>query len=80
MYSASSSVGSAAIQIARAKGSQVIAISQGEHASQLRDLGADIVLDETGIDIVRSGESRYRGAGCDIGASYIGSGHLATVD
>jgi len=31
----------------------VIAISRGEHAAKLRQIGATIVLDEAGIDIIR---------------------------
>lgn len=50
---ASSSIGTAAVQIAAAKGATVIAISKGEYAGQLRDIGAKIVLDSKGIDLVR---------------------------
>jgi len=53
IYSASSSIGTAAVQIANAKGATVIAISRGEHAAKLRQIGATIVLDEAGIDIIR---------------------------
>jgi NADPH:quinone reductase-like Zn-dependent oxidoreductase len=53
IYSASSSIGAAAVQIAKAKGATVIAISQGEHAARLREIGATIVLDEAGMDIIR---------------------------
>jgi len=53
IYSASSSVGAAAVQIANSKGATVIAISRGEHAAQLREIGATIVLDESGMDIIR---------------------------
>jgi len=51
--SADSSIGIAAVQIARGKGSTVIAISKEEYAGQLRELGANIVLDERGSDLVR---------------------------
>lgn len=53
IHSASSSIGTAAVQIAKSKGATVIAISKSDHASQLREIGATIVLDEAGIDIVR---------------------------
>ena len=53
IHSASSSVGVAAVQIAQSKGATVIAISKGEHAARLREIGATIVLDEAGMDIVR---------------------------
>lgn len=50
---AASPVGIAAVQIASAKGSQVIAISGNESAAQLREIGAHIVLDSGGSDLVR---------------------------
>ena len=50
---AASPVGIAAVQIASAKGSQVIAISGNESAAQLREIGAHIVLDGGGSDLVR---------------------------
>lgn len=50
---AASPLGIAAVQIASAKGSQVIAISSSESAAQLREVGAQIVLDEAGSDLVR---------------------------
>ena len=50
---AASPLGIAAVQIARAKGSLVIAISRSESAAQLREVGADIVLDDAGSDLVR---------------------------
>ena len=53
IYAASSSVGTAAVQIAQAKGATVITISKGEHAAKLRQIGATIVLDEAGMDIIR---------------------------
>ncbi len=53
IQNASSSIGTAAIQIAHAKGSKVIAISNGKFAAQLREIGADIVLDASGRDIIR---------------------------
>lgn len=53
IHSASSSIGTAAVQIANAKGATVIAISKGEHAAKLRQIGATIVLDQAGMDIIR---------------------------
>ena len=50
---AASPLGIAAVQIASAKGSQVIAVSGSENAAQLREIGADIVLDDAGSDLVR---------------------------
>lgn len=50
---AAGSVGASAVQIARARGAKVIAISQGEFAARLQDIGADIVLEDAGDDLVR---------------------------
>ncbi|MDE2952039.1 MAG: zinc-binding alcohol dehydrogenase family protein [Chloroflexota bacterium] len=53
IQSAASPLGIAAVQIASAKGAQVIAISGSDVAAQLREIGAHIVLDEAGSDLVR---------------------------
>ena len=50
---AAGAVGAAAVQIARARGAKVIAISRGEFAAELRNIGADIVLEDAGDDLVR---------------------------
>ena len=50
---AAEAVGTAAVQIARARGAKVIAISEAEFASSLREFGADIVLEDSGDDLVR---------------------------
>ncbi len=50
---AASDIGTAAVQIARAKGAKVIAISESAFASQLREIGADIVLEHANDDLVR---------------------------
>lgn len=53
IYNAASSVGTAAVQIASVKGAKVIAISKGDHAARLREIGATVVLDDAGVDIIR---------------------------
>lgn len=50
---AASSVGTAAVQIAAARGAKVIAICEGEFAGNLHAVGADIVLEDAGADLVR---------------------------
>ena len=50
---AAGSVGASAVQIARARGAKVIAISEGQFAARLHDIGADIVLEDAGDDLVR---------------------------
>lgn len=50
---AAGGVGASAVQIAAVRGATVIAISEGEFAAQLHDIGADIVLEDAGGDLVR---------------------------
>ena len=50
---AASPVGSSAVQIARARGAKVIAISEGNFAGSLHEIGADIVLEDAGDDLAR---------------------------
>ena len=50
---AASSVGAAAVQITAARGAQVIAIDDSQFAGHLRGIGADIVLEDAGGDLVR---------------------------
>lgn len=47
------SVGVSAVQIAAARGAKVIAICQGQLAAELRGIGADVVLEDAGGDLVR---------------------------
>ena len=53
IHDAASCVGIASIQIARAKGARVIAICKNDKAARLQVIGADIVLDDAGSDLVR---------------------------
>ena len=46
-------VGAAALQIASARGAKVIAISRGEFAAGLHEIGADVVLEDVGDDLAR---------------------------
>ncbi len=46
-------VGASAVQIAGARGAKVIAISEGEFAGRLHEIGADIALEDAGEDLVR---------------------------
>lgn len=46
-------IGAAAVQIASARGAKVIAISQGEFAAPLQEIGAQVVLEDAGQDLVR---------------------------
>ena len=53
VHDAASDIGRAAVQIAGARGAQVIAISAGKFAANLREIGADVVLEDAGNDLVR---------------------------
>ena len=46
-------VGASAVQIASARGAKVIAISEGEFAAKLHEIGANVVLEDAGDDLVR---------------------------
>ena len=50
---AAGSVGAAAVQITAARGARVIAISENQFVSDLHGIGADIVLEDVGGDLVR---------------------------
>ena len=50
---AAGAVGASAVQIARVRGAKVIAISRGEFAAKLHEIGADVVLEDAGDDLVR---------------------------
>lgn len=63
---AACSLGAAAVQIASEAGARVIAISPLEHAEQLRAIGADIVLEDAGDDLVRQVKVATAGAGANL--------------
>ncbi|MCY3834380.1 MAG: zinc-binding alcohol dehydrogenase family protein [Chloroflexi bacterium] len=46
-------IGASAVQIANARGAKVIAISAGEFAAPLQEIGAQVVLEDAGKDLVR---------------------------
>ena len=50
---AAGSVGASAVQIAAARGARVIAISASQFVGELHGIGADIVLEDAGGDLVR---------------------------
>ncbi len=50
---AAGSTGASAVQIAAVRGAKVIAICEGDFAADLHDIGADIVLEDAGGDLVR---------------------------
>lgn len=50
---AAGSIGAATVQIAAARGAQVIAISESQFVAELRGIGANIVLEDAGGDLAR---------------------------
>ena len=50
---AAGALGASAVQIGRARGAKIIAISKGRYAANLQEIGADIVLEDVGDDLVR---------------------------
>ena len=67
IHSAASGIGAAAVQIAADRGAQVIAISGGQFAANLRAIGAGIVLEDAGNDLVR----QVQVATDELGASLV---------
>ena len=63
---AACSLGGAAAQIASGAGARVIAISPLEFAEQLQAIGADIVLEDAGDDLVRQVKVATDGAGANL--------------
>lgn len=63
---AASSLGAAAVQIANQAGARVIAISPLEYAEELQTIGADIVLEDAGDDLVRQVKVATAGAGANL--------------
>lgn len=50
---AAGALGASAVQIGRARGAKVIAIGAGKYAARLQEIGADIVLEDAGDDLIR---------------------------
>jgi NADPH:quinone reductase-like Zn-dependent oxidoreductase len=57
IYGASGAIGSAAVQLAKARGAHVTAVVAGRHMERVKSLGADRVIDYTAEDFTRIGES-----------------------
>lgn len=67
VHAAAGGVGSAAVQLGKAAGAQVIAVAGGpEKASAARQLGADVVIDHWDEDFVDIVREATRGHGADV--------------
>ncbi len=56
IYGASGAIGSAAVQLAKARGAHVTAVVAERHMERVKSLGADRVIDYTAEDFTRIGE------------------------
>ena len=78
IHAASSGVGTAAIQIARYKNAQVIAISEQSKADRLIELGADVVIDRSSKNIAEQVMRLTKNKGASIVLELVGKSTLQT--
>ena len=77
VHGATSGIGVAAIQMAKAAGATVIATARGaDKAAQARQLGADIVVDSTHEDF---GAAAKAAGGVDVALDMVGAPYLAAT-
>lgn len=73
VWGASSGVGSAAVQIAKAYGARVITTAGTAKLDRARTLGADVVLDHYTQDIAKEIKQLTGGRGCDLIIEHTGA-------
>ena len=74
----SGGVGSAAVQLAAARGARVLATAGGpERVARVRELGADVVVDHRAGDVVGQVRDATGGRGVDVILDVLGAGGLA---
>ena len=76
LYGAAGGVGSAALQLASARGAQVIAVARAEHHVLLQELGARVCLDYTAQEVVRAAQEIAGGA-VDVVVDCVGGDTIA---
>lgn len=76
VHAAASGVGTAAIQICKAIGANVIATCSTSKVSACKSLGADVVVDYKGADFVDAVKSATGGRGVDVVLDVIGGDYL----
>jgi len=73
IWGASSGVGSIAVQIAKAKGARVIAVSSSDKKlDKVKALGADITVDRTNQEVLKIVKKTTDGRGADIVFEHVG--------
>ena len=78
VHAGASGVGSAAVQIAKDAGARVIATAGGpEKRAWVRDLGADVVLDHTAVDVVAEVLRWTDGRGANVVLDLVGGESFA---
>jgi putative PIG3 family NAD(P)H quinone oxidoreductase len=77
VHAGGSGVGTAAIQIAKAMGSEVAVTASPAKLDACRDLGADLAIDYTQDDFVESVKSLTGGLGVDVVLDVIGGDYVA---
>ena len=77
VHAAASGVGSAAVQLARAAGAQVLATTTGKKCGAVRALGAERVVDREQEDFVAVAREVTAGRGVDVILDLVGAAYAA---
>jgi NADPH2:quinone reductase len=79
VQAAAGGVGSAAVQLAVAAGARVIAVAGGERKTALcRELGADVTVDHTSVDVLEAVNDATGGEGVDVVFDGVGGDTFPT--
>jgi NADPH:quinone reductase-like Zn-dependent oxidoreductase len=78
VHAASSGVGTSALQIARWRGAQVVAVSDADKAERLRELGAAQVIDRRAEPLAESINAALGGLGATVVLDLVGRATLQT--
>lgn len=78
LHAGASGVGTAAIQLCKARGVKVIAVASGSKLDRLKELGADVVVDRHTQDFVEVARGATQGQGVDVILDPVGGGDYLT--
>lgn len=76
LHAGASGVGTAAIQLCKARGVKVIAVASGSKLDRLKELGADVVVDRHTEDFVEIARGATQGQGVDVILDPVGGDYL----